>query len=158
MTSQAMETKKRLVSEEKEFDYVVGQIRYLNDKIIESFNFFIKVFSAVVGGSVWLTLQKGMTVQLANEYAKISDGLVMFLAILVCLMIFEHLRSWHGYRKAQSRLSGKDEAGKYYIPAPRRFRASVLEIAMMGTMITVATLFCLFNPFILVGQLLQQHA
>jgi hypothetical protein len=37
-----------MVSDEKQYEFVSGQVRYHNEKIIESFEFFIKMFSAVV--------------------------------------------------------------------------------------------------------------
>ena len=138
-----------MISPEKEYEFVSGQVRYHNEKIIESFNLFIKLFSGVVGGSIWLTLQHGMTATRAASYARVSDGLACFLALLACLMIAENLRAWHGYRWAQVRLAGKNEKGEYRIPPPRIIRSSVTEGGMMLSVILAVVFYCLFNPFTL---------
>lgn len=44
-----------MVSDEKQYESVSTQVRYLNDKILESFNLYLKLFSGIVGGSIWLS-------------------------------------------------------------------------------------------------------
>jgi len=136
-----------MITPDKEYEFVSSQVRYHNEKIIEAFNLFIKLFSAVIGGSIWLRLQPGFDAAQGATYARMSNVLVTFLAAIACLMVAENLKSWHGYRWAQARLGGLDDKGEFRIPPPRTVRASVSEGAMMLTMVAAALLYWLFNPF-----------
>lgn len=138
-----------MVTDDKQYEFVSGQVRYHNDKIIESLNLFLKLFSAIVGGSIWLSLQPGITPTKMTAYIGVSDVLVIALAAFSSLLIFENLRAWRGYRNAQHRLGGIDQEGNPNIPAPRIIRASVSEGAMILTMVSAACLFWRFNPFTL---------
>jgi hypothetical protein len=138
-----------VITPDKEYEFVSSQVRYHNEKIIEAFNLFIKLFSAIVGGSIWLRLQPGFDAAQALAFARMSSLLVVFLTAIAGLMVAENLKSWHGYRWAQARLGGVDEKGHFRIPPPRTFRASVCEGAMMLTMVAAAILYWLFNPFTL---------
>jgi hypothetical protein len=128
-----------MVSEEKQYEFVSEQVRYFNEKIIESFNFFIKVFSAVAGGSIWLSMQKDYAGKFSS-YLTLSNSIVVLITVIAVIRVIENLRAWHGYRNAQCRLD-------FRIPTPRPFRASVLEALMVVGMITAAVLFWVYNPF-----------
>jgi len=136
----------RLINVEKEYEYVSKQVMEHNTRIMDAFKLYIQVISAIIGGSIYLSLQAHDKAK-NEQYATLSDLLVVLATSLAIVMIAENLRGWHGYRKAQSRLGGTDPNGRPYIPAPRLFRASVLESALMAGMALTAALFWRFNPF-----------
>ncbi len=135
-----------MVSVDKEYEFVSAQVRFHIDKIFDSFKLFIQLFSAIVGGSIWLSLQPNMVAK-AHTYAAISNALVMLIAALCLVMVVEHNRAWRGNRKAQTRLGGKDETGKDRIPPPGSWRSSSTEIAMGLTVVAAVYLFWRYNPF-----------
>jgi hypothetical protein len=128
-----------MVGDEKQYEFVSGQVRYHNEKIIESFEFFIKVFTTVVGGSIWLSMQKDVATKF-GAYQTLSNSVVSVITIVAVIRVLENLRAWHGYRNAQCRLEPS-------IPKPKPIRASVSEAVMVLGMITAAVLFVRFNPF-----------
>jgi hypothetical protein len=138
-----------MVTDDKQYEFVSKQVRYHNEKIIGAFKLFIQLFSAIIGGTIWLSLQPHITATRALSYAHISDILVTVLALFSSLWVFENLRAWHGYRGAQHRLGGLDAHGKPKIPAPRLLRASVSEAAMILIIAAATFLFWRFNPFTL---------
>jgi hypothetical protein len=138
------------VGAEKQFDFVSNHIRYLNDKMLEAYYSFVRLFIAIVGGSFWLSFQPRITPINAPTYANLSVGLLCFIAMLATIFIFENLRSWHNYRAQQSMLAGINPKGRARIPPPRAIRASVSEGCMIAS-IWLATLgFWYWNPFTLV--------
>jgi hypothetical protein len=130
-----------VVSDEKQYEFVSEQVRYHNEKIIESFNFFIQLFSAVVGGCIWLSIQKDQNAKFPS-YQTLSNAIVVIVAIVAVIRIAENLRAWHGYRSAQCRLEPS-------IPKPRPLRASAVEMIMILGIVVAAGLFYIFNPFAL---------
>ena len=133
-----------MVSDDKQYEHVSQQVRHHNDRILGSFDLFIRLFSAVVGGAIWLSLQAGAA-RRGSYYALLSDLLVGLITVMSILMVLENLRAWHGYRWAQTRLGEKDESGNYRIPPPKKLRASLIEIGMVACMLCSALLFLLFN-------------
>jgi hypothetical protein len=135
-----------MVSVDKEYEFCSSQVRYHNERIIEAFQMFVKIFSAIAGGSVYLSLQKEVATK-ASVYVLISDLLVILVAFIAIVMVLENLRGWRGYRSAQSRLGGLDESGSPRIPPPRLFRPALAEGCMILGVIAASAGFWLFNPF-----------
>jgi hypothetical protein len=138
------------VSAEKQFDSVSTHIRYLNDKMLEAYYSFVRVFIAIVGGSFWLSFQPRLTPINAVSYARLSVGLLCFISLMATIMILENLRGWHGYRKRQSFLAGLDDGGQRRIPLPRPVHASRVEICMLLSIWIATCAFWYWNPFGLV--------
>jgi hypothetical protein len=138
----------KMISPDTEFNNVSTHVRYLNEKMIEAFKLFVSLFSAIVGGSIWLSAGE-MPAETRNNYYWLSNVLVGLLTIVTVVMIAEYLRSWHQYRHAMSRLGGLDSNGEPKIPPPRTVRASVVEACMMITALILAVLFWYYNPFTL---------
>src|SRR5258708_1235649 len=99
-----------IVPVEKEYEYVSAQVRFHMDKIFDAFKMFIQVFSAIVGGAIWLSLQEAIRPR-THMYVVLSDWLVILLAVVSCAIVAENWRAWRSNRHAQSRLGGKDESG-----------------------------------------------
>jgi hypothetical protein len=135
------------VSIDKEYEFVSSQVQEYNRRIADAFKLFVQLFSLIVGGSVWLSIQNQNTLSKSGGYARLSDILVVLVAVYCAFSIWENLRAWRGYRFAQSRLGGLDEKGNPRIPPPQTFKAASEEAGMMITILIAAVLFCFFNPF-----------
>ncbi|MFL5297808.1 MAG: hypothetical protein ACJ798_15645 [Phenylobacterium sp.] len=138
-----------MAHEEKQFEFVCNQVAHFQGKGEQFFTRFIQIVSAVIGGSIWLSMQGSLTPSKASRFAWLSDAVIVSLAVLSCAFIIEHLRAWKGYRDAQVRLGGTDAEGRNIIKAPAPLRSSVAEGFMMLAMLLVAVGFCIFNPFTL---------
>lgn len=138
---------KSRVSVDEEYKFVSSQVKEHNARIMEAFKLYIQLITLVVGGSSYLSIMpNGPSSARLQQFATLADALVAFITLIALLMVAENLRGWFGYRMAQSRLAGLDISGNPHIPRPRRFRASVLEGALMLAMIVAAAGFHVFNP------------
>ena len=138
------------VSAEKQFDSVSAHIRYLNDKMLEAYHSFVRLFIAIVGGSFWFSFQPRLTPINSVSYARLSVGLLCFISLMATIMILENLRGWHSYRERQSHLAGLDERGQRRIPLPRLVHGSRVEICMVLSIWIATWAFWYWNPFRLV--------
>ncbi|MBR1227196.1 MULTISPECIES: hypothetical protein [unclassified Bradyrhizobium] len=141
-----------MVSEDKHYEFLTKQIADRSQKIYESFNQFIRLFSAVVGGTIWISLQADASKRGGNSqiYETFSNFLVIAIAVMSALIIIENVRSWKGYRQALVKMGANDVASPVYIPAPLRYRSSIIEIGMICSMFLATILFCIFNPLALI--------
>ncbi len=128
-----------MVSDDKQYEFVSGEIASRNGRIYETRGQFIRVFSAVVGGSIWLSSQKEMASKFLT-YEILSDVIVILMTVISCASIWANLKSWEGYRLAQSRLEPS-------IPKPNFYKASREELILMVVMLLASLLFMIFNPF-----------
>ena len=135
------------ISNDKHYEYVSAQARYHIDKMTLLFNFAVKGFSAVIGGSVWLSVSHNIVPNRAKEYAMLSNVLMWSILIVSIIMILDNFRSWYGYRKAQSKVAGKSVTGEPIVPGPRVFPAIITEIGMIIIMLVICLCFTTFNPF-----------
>ena len=129
-----------MVSEDKEFEYVTSQIVKHIERFVDAFKMFAQLFSAIVGGSIWLSTHPGISLEATKTYSRLSIGHVILVTIIASIMIFEDYRAWRGYRAAQSRL----------VPhvAPPKRRSETTGWVMILCMIAGCGLFWWFNPFI----------
>jgi hypothetical protein len=120
------------VTLEERYRFVTSQLSYFNEKIIEAFNLFIKLLTAIVGGVIWLRLQTDLgTVWI--QIRGIVIGLVMLVGLSSILLVIFNLSSWWGFRKAESfLLNGK-------IPPPVFPKSARQELLMM-LVIAVSTI------------------
>jgi hypothetical protein len=127
-----------MISDEKQYEFVTSQIKLQTERIYDAFKLFVQVFSAIVGGSVWLSMQKPPTT--SQNYAFLADSIAILAAFITVVMILLNVISWFGYRKELTRLAPN-------VPPPKLFPATVIEAAMICSMIAAAALFVWFNPF-----------
>jgi hypothetical protein len=136
-----------MISAEKQYDFITSQIAARLKEARDAFKLFIQIFSAIVGGSVWLATTEKIQSEAKSQYATLSSLLVVVLTLAMTVMIVDALRGWYANRKAQVQLGGLDPAGRPNIPPPRIPPSGISEMAMTMTMIAAASGFCLFNPF-----------
>jgi hypothetical protein len=51
-----------MVTDDKQYEHVSQQVRHHNDRILGSFDLFIRLFSAVVAGAIWLLCRRVLPV------------------------------------------------------------------------------------------------
>jgi hypothetical protein len=134
------------VSVDKEYEFVSRAVHFHTEKIYDTFKLFIQLSSAIVGGSIALSFQPNISAK-TPIFATLSNTLAVLLVTVCCIIVIDNHRAWIGFRRAQSRLGGKDDGGKDRIPGPRPWRSVTSEAAMVIVMIVAAVLFCIFNPF-----------
>lgn len=137
-----------MISESDEYKFVSEQFRWHSDKIVAIFNTFISLFSAILGGSIYLSVQSRDVLR-GYSYQILSDLIVVLSAVVACILIEEYARSRLGYRRRISVLSGRDEKGDFRIPMPKGIGNLVIECAMITSILGVSAAFWLFNPFAL---------
>src|SRR5881628_2556211 len=126
---------------DKHYEFVSTQARYHTEAISRAFNRFVTTFSAIVAGSVWLSLQPAISHAKTAKLAFLADLLVVSTALVCATMVVENLRGWFGYRMAMHRIGGDDADGRPVIPAPNLGHASKEEVVMLSVMIAVTVLF-----------------
>ena len=47
-----------MISDEKQFEFVSAQISFFGQRQLDVFKLFLQLFSAIVGGSIWISLNK----------------------------------------------------------------------------------------------------
>jgi hypothetical protein len=126
--------------------YVCSQVRYFVERIHASFEFFVKLYSAVLGGTIWLSVQPGITAEKSTKFLVTSNALVIGLTLLSCFKLWDNVRAWRGYRHAQVKLTGLDEHGHPKTPPPKNWPTHFEQIVVTAAMIGAAILYCVFNP------------
>ncbi len=134
---------------EIQYQFVNDQIRYHNEKVMEAYAGFTRIFSLVVGGAIWLRIQEKFDATDAPKYALLANILVTFITLVTIVIIVENVRAWYGYRQAQVKLGGNDTSGTSNVPGPRPWHTYYLELVMMIAIVAVTVLFWVFNPFLL---------
>jgi hypothetical protein len=122
------------------YHFVVSQLQYFNEKIIEVFSLFIKLATAVAGGVIWLRLQPDWpTIWPQVRWLAVST--VVMIAIASILMIGFNLRSWLGFRRTELQLVGQA------VPPTTLPRSASQEILMTIVILASASVlvYALFN-------------
>ncbi|MFI5014695.1 MAG: hypothetical protein ACHQAY_20360 [Hyphomicrobiales bacterium] len=132
------------LSVDEEYKFVSEHCRWLSKMMTDTFNMFIRLTTAIIGGSIYLGQQQGVSIK-GKSLAPLSDLVVGASALVACLLIYEYARARKRYRQRVTILGGKDERGNDRIPKPKPW-PYVIELAMAASMIAVAVAFCRFNP------------
>ena len=130
-----------MVSEDKEFEYVTSQIVKHVERSVDAFKMFAQLFSLIVGGAIWLSIQSNVGHKATAMYMWLSDILVLVVTFIISMMIYEDYRAWRNFRTAQSKLVP-------HLPLPAA-RAEIIKWEMIACMAVGCVLFWLFNPFML---------
>ena len=130
------------ISVEKQYEYITRQIQRNGDTAHLVFRHYVQVYSAIVGGSIWLSMQSNVSTASRTRFAWLSDGLVILLTVVAVVSVVDALRAWRANRIAQSKLGRPGE-----IPLPRIPPSGVAEIAILLVIIAACCFFCAFNPF-----------
>jgi hypothetical protein len=78
---------------------VCAQITYFSDRAGNSFNLFIKLTIATIGGFAWLKTHNDL-----DQLSGLVRWIVPALALITACEILTDLTSWWGYREAEAQL------------------------------------------------------
>ena len=127
------------IPEEKQYVHLTSHLRYLNEKIMESFTLFIKLASAIIGGVFFLHWKLDWQDLKRNSFGHASDLLFILVSISMVLLILNNLRSWHEYRRTLSEQYPD-------IPLKRSLFTSASEALMCLIIAATCIGFLVFNP------------
>ena len=130
-----------MISDEKQYEFVTRQLNYHNDKIIDSFNQFVRLISAIIAGSIWVLTQQ-LNQDTHSLIGSILPWLILIISISSILLILINLRSWWNYKKTISLFVGSER-----VPKPKFPRSCSSEFVMILVIIITNLLFLLFFPF-----------
>lgn len=133
-----------MIDDELLYKSLSEMIAERNRNALDAFKLFISLYSAIVGGAIWLRLQA--TKPMPTSFEWLSEGVVFLVTAVAILLVVEAKRGWWGYRKAQSELVGKNNEGKYRVPPPKLFPTVLTEGAMVVCMALAAIGFWFLNP------------
>lgn len=138
-----------MISTDKQYEFLTSQTTAHSERSLDAFKLFIQIFSAIVGGSIWLSVQGRWTLDQRHSFSTLSNILVCLIAFVTIAMISDNLRAWHGYRVAISKLS-ENEQGISAIPAPRMLTSPITEFSILSGLLIASAIFIYFNPFSIV--------
>jgi hypothetical protein len=133
-----------MITDEQLYKSLSDMIAERNRNALDAFKLFISLYSAIVGGTIWLSTQTPTCVPPSYEW--LSSAAAGLLTVVTIVLVYEAKRGWWGYRKAQSELVGKTANGKYRIPPPKLFPTVLTEGVMVICMAVAGIAFILFNP------------
>lgn len=124
---------------EKQYEFLTSHLRYINDKIYQSFTFFIKIATTVIGGVFLLHWKLPLEDPKRNSLSTATDLLFILISLSMLLIIWNNLRSWRGYRKVLSE--------KYpEIPPNKSKLRWITEITMSLVIVLSCVGFLIYNP------------
>lgn len=129
-----------MISDEKIFDFVSKRVEQTSADTEAGLKLFLPMYSAVLGGSIWLSDKLGKTVPSKYEY--LSDALISLLTLVCIYIVVDNLRAWWGYRNQLFELSKKSA---HKIPRPQWW-AAIMEVVLCAAMLVACVMFILFNP------------
>lgn len=129
-----------MVSEDTMFAQYTEQMRYHDGKISDGFGTFLRLFSAIVGGSIWLRLQSDFSAA-SLHYEVLADVLVTLLFLQSWITVREHSRAYYSNKTLRSALTAAAET-------QRRVKIlGLTERSMLFCMFIATILFFAANPF-----------
>ena len=104
-----------MIGEEKQYEYVGSVVTDRLDRARDAFKLFLQLFSAIVGGAIWLNTQH-IALEARSNYVLVSDVLVALVTFVTGTMVYRAIKGWWGYRLALS----KFDCGSTQFLPPRR--------------------------------------
>jgi hypothetical protein len=130
-----------MISDEKQYDFITSRITDLANATHDSLKLFIPMFSAILGGSIWLRLQiKG---EVAATYQTLSDALVLLLTGMCVLIVLYNLWAWWGYRNLLVQITHDSP----HPALPPHWTSAGIEAVLCLAMAIACGIFIAFNPF-----------
>ncbi|MES2834624.1 MAG: hypothetical protein V4707_07965 [Pseudomonadota bacterium] len=133
----------------QELEYICSQIKECSSRLDRAYEIFIQLCVAIVGGSIWLSIQDGIEQQQALWFSWLSTLAMFGLASLSTAMMLGQLFAWRRFRVTLSDLRGRNEDGSHRVALPPRFPLGLHHMAMIVSVWAIAVGFALFNPFFL---------
>lgn len=131
--------------EEQRYAQVWAQLVFHQTGTRTSFNSFVQLATAVIGGSIWLSLQDGLQTSSARQFGTLTNILMVAIALLACVQIGTHMRAWWKMRGFVVDLH--DHHALPLAGSKPHWRSQIFDYAMLSAVALVAIGFCFFNPF-----------
>ena len=129
----------RLNDYDKVYQELKTHLRYLNEKMIEAFSLFVKLATAIIGGTFWLHMKLPAGDPQRYLMARGTSMLLLLTSVGLTLVVINNLRAWHSYRHALSTQFPD-------IPSRTKWWSWVSEVILCVIMLAVALGFFGFNP------------
>src|SRR5688500_16202225 len=98
MDSQA-DVSKPAITDGDLYKSLADMIAERNRNALDAFKLFISLYSAIIGGSIWLSTQTStQTPERLKSYGTLSNSAVLLLMGIAVILVFEAKRGWWGYR------------------------------------------------------------
>ena len=110
------------------FNYVTSQIKHHNDKVNESFKYFLTIATLLFGGLGWHLTNAN---KIYHIPILLTLGMVL-VGVLTSALIFINTRAKHGYRQLEAKLTGRTEH------RPKLISSHFSEIAMWVSIVIVS--------------------
>jgi len=135
-----------MLSSDVEYTHVSAITKYKSDLIHGAFDQFIKIFTAIVGGSIWLSRQNDLTAVARENFRTLSNATVTLLVLYTAFSVLDDFRSWYGYRERLTIIGEHAEVQPKIKPA-NIWTAAIKPIGMVVAVLTALHFFWRFNPF-----------
>lgn len=130
-----------MISDEKQYEFIGSMLKDRLDRGRDALRLFLQLFSAIVGGSIWLSIQD-ITPAARVAYERASNALIVLLIVVTGAMIWRATAGWWGYRQKLSEFQFENH------PAPPpKYVAILAEALMLICMVVAGGFFIYFNPF-----------
>ena len=130
-----------MVSNEKLFDYFVSRSTQTANDTGWGFKLFLPIYSAILGGSIWLSIQ--LTETIPPSYKYVSDTLIILLTLVCAYADLDNLRAWYINRKSLAQMTAKAD---HPIPMPK-ISLMTIDVLLCVGMLVACAMFVWFNPF-----------
>lgn len=128
-----------VISDDKRYEELKTHLRYLNEKMIQAFEMFIKIATGIVGGTFFLHMKLNINDPQRPLMSYGVNALMLLVGGGMTIIIINNLCSWHSYRKTLS-----DDFPE--IPLKKRVGTWLAETLMCALILTTSFGFMAFNP------------
>jgi hypothetical protein len=130
-----------MVSEDKQYEFITNRVSDLSNATEDGLKLFVPMYSAILGGSIWLRLQLKDAVPPSYKY--LSDALILLLTFVCIYIVLDNLRAWWWYRQKLAEIT----SGSKYPATQPHWSAAIIEVVLCAAMFAAGIAFVLFNPF-----------
>src|SRR5262249_51337075 len=103
-----------MLNPEKHCEMLSANVRDRSEAMRGGFRLFIQLFSALVGGAIFLRIH--LPENIPAHFVWLSDLLAWFIVVASSILVWDSFRAWHGHRKKLSDVAGRNEDGVLVIP------------------------------------------
>jgi hypothetical protein len=116
-----------MIEDVERYKRVCSQVTYFSDRAAASFNLFIKLTVATVGGYAYLKINSKI-----EDLLPLARWIIPALAIITSIEILSDLVSWWGFREAEAELLQKPELKPRCLKSGRRDLLRIMTLAIVG--------------------------
>jgi len=130
-----------MISDDKIFDFIATRANQTSNDTEVGLKLFVPMYSAILGGSIWLSDRLGNSTP--HKFVYLSNALVLLLTFVCIYIVIDNLRAWWGYRIQIAEIT-KDS--KHSISQPR-WDSAIIELVLCLGMLGAGGMYVWFNPF-----------